>query len=142
MTKTLLCGVAAIAFTLVAPTAFAQDIDMEMKATGGAEQMMEATEEAAEDAMDAVKETAEDTAEDAVDAAEDTTDDMMDDAADEMEDDADEAEDIMEDDMMDAEMDADVAVKTTASTNVACPSGTEMQGDGTCMITGDWSAED
>jgi hypothetical protein len=125
MTKTLLCGVAAIAFTLAAPSAFAQDADMDVKAKPKAEQMMDATEEAADDAMDA-------------------TEDMMDDAADEMDDAAGDVEAMMDDDMgdMDDEMDVEVAVKADASTTAACPSGTEMQSNGSCMITGDWAPED
>jgi gas vesicle protein len=133
MTKTLLCSVAAIAFTLAAPSAFAQDADMDVKAKPKAEQMMDATEKAAEDAVDATEEAAED----AMDAVDDTTDEMMDDAADEMDDAADDVEDMMDDDA-----DVDVTVTPDSTVVVDCPAGTEEQADGSCMVTGDWEPEE
>jgi gas vesicle protein len=126
MTKKLLCGVAAIAFTLAAPSAFAQDADMDDKAKAKAEQMMDATEEAAEDAVDATEEAAEDTMDAVDDAAEDTmdaTDDMM-------------------DDDMDTEKDVEVTVTPDSTVAVDCPAGTEEQADGSCMVTGDWEPEE
>jgi gas vesicle protein len=140
MTKTLLCSVAAIAFTLAAPSAFAQDADMDVKAKPKAEQMMDATEKAAEDAVDATEEAAEDAmdaVDDTTDEMMDATDDMMDDAADEMDDAADDVEDMMDDDA-----DVDVTVTPDSTVVVDCPAGTEEQADGSCMVTGDWEPEE
>lgn len=129
MTKTLLCGVAAIAFSLAAPTAFAQDADMDVKAKAKAEQMMDATEHAEHHMMD-----------DAADEKEDA-EDAMEDKMDTMEDKMDSMEGKM-DDTMEMDTDADAEVEADVSTSVDCPSGTESQADGSCMITGDWSPED
>lgn len=158
MTKSLLCGVAAIAFTLAAPTAFAQDAEVDMKAKVKAEQMMEDAGDATEDAMDAVEDAAEetmdaaeDTAEETMDAADDTMDDAkdmmddadeavedaMDDAAEDAMDSKDDMADDMKEEMADDTMAADVTA--TSSVTVACPEGTEAQADGSCMITGDWT---
>lgn len=125
MTKTLLSGAAALAILLAAPSAFAQDanvdatVEVESEAVDAAEHAMDATD----DAADAV--------EDATDDAMDEADEAMDEAADEME----EAADAV-DEAVDVDVDANV------SATVACPEGTEAQDDGSCMVTGDWSPED
>lgn len=125
MTKTLLSGAAALAILLAAPSAFAQDanvdatVEVESEAVDAAEHAMDATD----DAADAV--------EDAADDAMDEADEAMDEAADEME----EAADAV-DEAVDVDVDANV------SATVACPEGTEAQDDGSCMVTGDWSPED
>lgn len=129
MTKTLLSGAAALAILLAAPSAFAQEanvdatVEVESEAVDAAEHAMDATMDATDDAADAV--------EDAADDAMDEADEAMDEAADEME----EAADAV-DEAVDVDVDANV------SATVACPEGTEAQDDGSCMVTGDWSPED
>jgi hypothetical protein len=126
MTKTLLSGVAALAFTFAAPSAFAQDADMQPKAK--AEKMMDATDDMADQAMDEAMDKAEDMMHDAEGEMHDTMDEMNDSA------------DMMEH-STDAKMDGDMKMDADMSMTVDCPSGTEAQADGSCMITGDWEPE-
>lgn len=121
MTKTLLSGVAAIAFAFAAPTAFAQNsnVDTNVDAKTKTEQMIDA----AEDATNEVEEAKDDLAGTA-DEMWDTEDDKMDKAEDSMDDDAD--------------VDAEVEGETYASPSVDCPTGTTVQADGTCMTVGEW----
>lgn len=122
MTKTLLSGVAAIAFALAAPSAFAQDsnVDPDANAKMKTEQMIEAAEKA-------------------VDDLEDTTadrEDMRDELWDTEETEMDETDDTVDED---AETNVDGEGYVTPS--VDCPDGTTIQADGTCMTVNDWEPE-
>lgn len=77
MSKTILTGVATIAFTLTAPTAFAQTANPESEVEMAAEETMESTEEAMEDMAEAV-EDAMDEASKAMDKAENAVEDAAD----------------------------------------------------------------
>ncbi|MGB6229177.1 MAG: hypothetical protein WBF53_03505 [Litorimonas sp.] len=127
MTKTLLSGVAALAFALSATAAYAQDSDYSDPPVDHNEAVMDA-------------------AEDTLEAAEDTME-----AAEAMED---EAPKVTYDEFGNpVEIEADVdttydsdlyGVETdgTATDPVTCPEGTEVQTDGSCMVVGEWTEDD
>lgn len=122
MTRTLLSGVAAIAFAFVAPSAFAQNsnVDPDIDAKVKTEQMIDEAEEAEDD----VEETTDERA--------DTRDDMWDTEDSEIDD----PEDAIDDDV-----DKDVDTKGYVSPSVECPTGTTIQADGTCMTVSEWTPE-
>ncbi|MGJ8559103.1 MAG: hypothetical protein ACSHX3_02590 [Litorimonas sp.] len=122
MTKTLLSGVAAIAFAFAAPSAFAQnsnvdpDIDAKMKT----EQMIEEAEKAADD-------------------LEETTDELADTSEDMWDTEKSEAHETGE--TVDEDVDTTVDDEGYVTPSVDCPEGTTIQPDGTCMAVGDWKPD-
>lgn len=122
MTKTLLSGVAAIAFAFAAPSAFAQDsnVDPDADAKTKTEQMIEETEKSADD-------------------LEDTTvddEDMRDELWDTEKSDMDET-----DETVDHDADTRVDGEGYVTPSVDCPDGTTVQADGTCMTVGEWDPD-
>lgn len=122
MTKTLLSGVVAIAFAFAAPTAFAQDsnVDPDIDAKMKTEQMIDESEKAADDL------------EETTDELEDTSEDMWDTEKDEMGD---------VDDTVDEDAKTDIDGEGYVTPSVDCPEGTTVQPDGTCMAVGEWKPE-
>lgn len=122
MTKTLLSGVAAIAFALAATSAFAQDsnVDPDIDAKMNTEQMIEEAEKAADDHEDTTADQ-----KDMHDELWDTEKPAMDETDDTIEDDA------------ETRIDGEGYV----SPSVDCPDGTMIQADGTCMTVKDWEPE-
>lgn len=122
MTKTLLSGVAAIAFAFAAPTAFAQDsnVDPDIDAKMKTEQMIDEAEKAADDL------------EETTDELEDTSEDMWDTEKDKMGD---------VDDTVDEDAKTDIDGEGYVTPSVDCPEGTTVQPDGTCMAVGEWKPE-
>jgi hypothetical protein len=123
MTKTLLSGVAAIAFALAAPHAFAQDsnVDPDADAKMKTEQMIEESEKAADD-LEKTTDELEDTSEELWD----TDKNQMDDAV---------------DDELDADVETDIDGEGYVTPSVDCPEGTTIQPDGTCMAVGEWEPD-
>lgn len=122
MTKTLLSGVAAIAFALAAPSAFAQNsnVDPDHDAKMNTEQMIEDAEKTANDLEDTTTER----------------DDMRDELWDTEELDMDET-----DNTVDADVDTNVDGEGYVTPSVDCPDGTTIQADGSCMTVGEWEPE-
>lgn len=122
MTKTLLSGVAAIAFAFAAPTAFAQDskVDPEIDAKMKTEQMIEEAEKAADDLEETTDELA-DTSKDMWDTEKDDMDDL--------------------DDTVDEDTRTEIDGEGYVTPSVDCPEGTTIQPDGTCMAIGEWKPE-
>lgn len=122
MTKTLLSGVAAMAFAFAAPAAFAQDsnIDPDIDAKMKTEQMIDKAEEAADDLEETTDELAE------------TSEDMW---------------DTEKDDRVDADDSIDTKTETVidgegyVTPSVECPEGKTVQPDGTCLAIGEWKPE-
>lgn len=122
MTKTLLSGVAAIAFAFAAPTAFAQDsnVDPDIDAKMKTEQMIEETEKSADDLEETTDELA------------DTSEEMWDTEKSEMDD---------TDETADEDVDTTVDGEGYVTPSVDCPEGTTIQPDGTCMAVGEWEPD-
>lgn len=122
MTKTLLSGVAAIAFAFAAPTAFAQDstIDPNVDAKMETEQRIEEAEKAADDL------------EVTTDELNDTSQELWDTEKTEMD---------VSDDNVDETLDTDVTDEGYVAPTVDCPDGMTVQPDGTCMVVDDVAPE-
>lgn len=122
MTKTLLSGVAAMAFAFAAPTAFAQDshVESDNDAKMKTEQMIEKAEKTADEL------------EDTTDELEESSEKMWD---------AEDSEINDTDDTVDEDVDTDIDSEGYVTPLVDCPDDTTVQPDGTCMAIGEWTPD-